>query len=176
MNLITLLQKERSKKTCIEAANYIGNSKERFAELIEIIIGKDLETANRAAWVIPSINDKNIDLLIQPYLKTMIELLNQPVHDAIKRNVLRMLQFTTIPKKLQGITLEYCFQLLNNPKEAVAIRVFTMTVLYNLTLQEPDLAHELYDSIEMHMEGALPGYKSRGGKILNALAKNFFNK
>ena len=70
---------------------------------------------NRAAWVIPSIADKNIDKLIQPHLKTMIEQLNKPVHDAIKRNVVRMLQFTTIPKKLQGITLEYCFQLLNNP-------------------------------------------------------------
>jgi len=176
MNLITILQKERSKKTNIEVAHYIGNSKERFAELIQIIIGKDLEMANRAAWVIPSITYKNIDQLIQPFLKTMIELLNQPVHDAIKRNVVRILQFTTIPKKLQGITLEYCFQILNNPKEAVAIRVFAMTVLYNLTLQEPDLAHELYDSIELHMEGALPGYKNRGGKILKSLAKNFLNK
>lgn len=171
MNLLPILQKERSKKTCIEVADYIGNSPERFAELIEIIIGKDMEMANRAAWVIPSIADKNIDKLIQPHLKTMIEQLNKPVHDAIKRNVVRMLQFTSIPKKLQGITLEYCFQLLNNPKEAVAIRVFAMTVLYNLTLKEPDLAHELYDCIEMHMEGALPGYKSRGGKILKALSK-----
>ena len=41
-------------------------------ELIEIIIGKDMEMANRAAWVIPSIADKNIDKLIQPYLKTVI--------------------------------------------------------------------------------------------------------
>jgi hypothetical protein len=171
MNLLSILQKERSKKTCIEVADYIGNSKERFAELIEIITSKDLEMANRAAWVIPSIADKNIDQLIQPYLKTVIELLNKPVHDAIKRNALRMLQFATIPEKLQGITLEYCFQLLNNPKEAIAIRVYAMTVLYNLTLQEPDLAHELYDSIEMHMHGALPGYKSRGGKILKALSK-----
>lgn len=176
MPLLSILQKERSKKTCIEVANYVGNNKERFAELIEIIIGKDIEMANRAAWVIPSIDIKKIDQLIQPFLKTMIELLNQPVHDAIKRNVVRMLQFTTIPKKLQGITLEYCFQILNNPKEAVAIRVFAMTVLYNLTLQEPDLAHELYDIIEMHMEGALPGYKNRGGKILKDLAKNFLNK
>jgi hypothetical protein len=171
MTLLTILQKERSKKTCIEVADYIGNDPERFAELIEIIIGKDMEMANRAAWVIPSIADKNIDKLIQPHLKTMIELLNQPVHDAIKRNVVRMLQFTTIPKKLQGITLEYCFQLLNNPKEAVAIRVFAMTVLYNLTLQEPDLAHELYDCIEMHMENSLPAFKNRGGKILKALSK-----
>lgn len=171
MNLLSILQKERSKKTCIEVADYIGNNPERFAELIDIIIGKDMEMANRAAWVIPSIAYKNIDKLIQPHLKTMIEQLNKPVHDAIKRNVVRMLQFTTIPKKLQGITLEYCFQLFNNPKEAVAIRVFAMTVLYNLTLQEPDLAHELYDCIEMHMEGALPGYKSRGGKILKALSK-----
>ncbi|MFZ4796944.1 MAG: hypothetical protein ACOYMA_05585 [Bacteroidia bacterium] len=54
MNLLSIIQKERSKKPNIEVANYIGNNKERFAELIEIIIGKDLEMANRAAWVIPS--------------------------------------------------------------------------------------------------------------------------
>jgi hypothetical protein len=46
-----------------------------------------------------------------------------------------------------------------------------MTVLYNLTLQEPDLAHELYDCIEMHMENSLPAFKNRGGKILKALSK-----
>ncbi len=171
MSLLSILQKERSKRTNIDVANYIDNSKERFAELIEIIVGKDLEMANRAAWVIPSIADKNIDQLIQPYLKTLIELLNQPVHDAIKRNVLRMLQFTSIPKKWQGLTIELCFQLLHNPKEAVAIRVFAMTVIYNITLEEPDLANELYASIEMYMEGALPAYKSRGGKILKALSK-----
>jgi hypothetical protein len=67
MNLLSILQKERSKKTCIEVADYIGNDPERFAELIEIIIGKDMEMANRAAWVIPSIADKNIDKLIQPH-------------------------------------------------------------------------------------------------------------
>lgn len=171
MNLLSILQKERSKRTNIEVANYIDNSKERFAELIEIIVGKDLEMANRAAWVIPSIADKNIDQLIQPHLKTLIELLKQPVHDAIKRNVLRMLQFTSIPKKWQGLTVELCFQLLHNPKEAVAIRVYAMTVIYNITLEEPDLTNELYTSIEMYMEGALPSYKSRGGKILKALSK-----
>ncbi len=54
MNILSILQKERSKKTNIDVANYIDDSKERFAELIEIIVGKDLEMANRAAWVIPS--------------------------------------------------------------------------------------------------------------------------
>jgi hypothetical protein len=171
MNLLSILQKERSKKNNMDAAKYIGNNPERFAELIEIMIGSDLNLANLAAWIIPSLNDKYTNQLIQPHLNILIELLNKPVHDAIKRNALRMLQFATIPEKLQGITLEYCFQLLNNPKEAIAIRVYAMTVLYNLTLQEPDLAHELYDSIEMHMHGALPGYKSRGGKILKALSK-----
>ena len=155
----------------MDAAKYIGNNPERFAELIKIITGSDLNLANLAAWITPILNDKYTNQLIQPHLKIIIELLNKPVHDAIKRNALRMLQFATIPEKLQGITLEYCFQLLNNPKEAIAIRVYAMTVIYNITLQEPDLAHELYDCIEIHMEGALPAYKSRGGKILKALKK-----
>lgn len=171
MNILTILQKEHSKKVSIAVANWIGNDSNRFAALIAIIVGNEKDIANRAAWVLPSINDKHIDALIQPHLKELIPLLGKPVHDGIKRNIVRLLQFTSIPQKLQGITLEHCFQLLNNPKEAVAIRVFAMTVLYNLTLQEPDLAHELYDCIEMYMEGALPAYKSRGGKILKALNK-----
>ena len=41
---LTILQKERSKKTCIEVVDYIGNIKERFAELIEIKIYNKLIT------------------------------------------------------------------------------------------------------------------------------------
>ncbi|MES2726059.1 MAG: hypothetical protein V4643_03075 [Bacteroidota bacterium] len=171
MNILETLQKEHSKKVSMAVANWIDNDAKRFAALIAIILGNEKDIANRAAWVLPSINNQYIDALIQPHLKQLIPLLGKPVHDGIKRNIVRLLQFTSIPQKLQGITLEHCFQLLNNPKEAIAIRVFAMTVLYNITLKEPDLANELYDCIEMYMEGALPAYKSRGGKILKALSK-----
>ena len=44
MNLFTILQKELSKKTFIEVADYIDNSPERFHELIEIKIYNKLIT------------------------------------------------------------------------------------------------------------------------------------
>ncbi len=44
MNLLNILQKERSKKTCIEVADFIGNNPDRFAELIEIKIYNKLIT------------------------------------------------------------------------------------------------------------------------------------
>ncbi|MEI7979608.1 MAG: hypothetical protein WCI53_12245 [Bacteroidota bacterium] len=37
MNLLTILQKERSKKTCIEVADYIGYSKERFSADVGVL-------------------------------------------------------------------------------------------------------------------------------------------
>lgn len=171
MNIIETLQKEHSKKISVAVADWMGHDAKRFAALIDIILLNEKDISNRAVWVLPSINDKYIDALMQPHLKQLIPLLGEPVHDGIKRNIVRLLQFTDIPEQLQGIALEHCFQLLNNPKEAVAIRAFAMTVLYNIALKEPDLAHELYDSIERHMEGALPAYKNRGGKILKALSK-----
>ena len=123
----------------------------------------------RAAWIVHYCAD-NYPGLIEPYLAKLVDnLFNDKIHVAVKRNTLRILQYIDIPEKLLGRVAEICFNFLASGVEPVAVKAFSMTVLYNITLKEPELANEL----KLHIEQLLPfgsaGIKSRGRKILAKL-------
>lgn len=123
----------------------------------------------RAAWPL-SYSVKKHPELIKPHLKKVITNLKKPkIHDAVKRNTVRFLQFIEIPKSLHGITLDHCFKLLQNKKEPVAIKVFSMSVLANLTKEYPELKGELSAIIEDQMPYGSAGFKARGKKVLKQL-------
>ncbi len=125
----------------------------------------------RAAWIV-SICADNHPELIKPWMKKMLlKTQEKNVHDAVKRNVMRILQFIEIPKSVQGLAAEIAFQFLANKNEAIAIRVFSMTVLFRLSEEEPDLKNELRLLIEENMPYEKTAFKSRGKKILKALSK-----
>ena len=102
----------------------------------------------------------------------MINYLLKPgIHDAVKRNIVRLLQFISIPRSLQGKVADICFNYLNNPKEAIAVRVFSMTVLANLSTENPELKNELIPLIEDQLPFGSAGFRSRGIKVLRKLRK-----
>jgi len=82
---------------------------------------------------------------------------------------MRLLQFVEIPKRLQALTLETCFQFFLDKKEPIAVRVFSMTVLSKLARKLPDLKNELVPLIEDQMPYASAGFISRGRKVLKEL-------
>eukprot|EP01031_Cornospumella_fuschlensis_P001081 gene1081-1357_t len=69
----------------------------------------------------------------------LLNLKQDNLHDAIKRNTIRVLQTVEIPEELHGIAADICFQYLSNHEEAVAIKAFSMTVLFNLSKHYPEL-------------------------------------
>ena len=92
-------------------------------------------------------------------------------HDAVKRNTVRLLQGVDLPEELMGRVVDICFKFLLDVKEPVAVRVFSMQVLYNICLKEPELADELRIVIEEFMPHGTAGFKSRGKRILKGLQK-----
>jgi len=108
--------------------------------------------------------------LAPPYFNRMIDRMLQPgVHDAVKRNVLRILQDVEIPTRLAGKIATICFDLLGSAKEPIAVKVFAMTVLANIAQREPDLKREITILIEQQMPTGSAGFRSRGRKILKRL-------
>ena len=89
-------------------------------------------------------------------------------HVAVKRNIMRLLQDIEIPKQLYGTITDKSFMLLD-PKETIAVRVFSMTVLANIAKQEPDLKKELRIVIEDQLLYASAGFLSRAKKVLKAI-------
>ncbi|HLZ15786.1 MAG TPA: hypothetical protein VKQ08_02055 [Cyclobacteriaceae bacterium] len=169
MKLKDVILKEHSKRQCAKVVKYVGNNPARFSELVDVFLSGPYRVTQRAAWPI-SVAVEGHPALIRPHLARIVKFLQQPgVHDAVKRNVVRLLQFIKVPKSLQGRVASTCFQLLQNPHESVAVRVFSMTVLSNLARELPELKNELIPLIEDQMPFSTAGFISRGRRMLKAL-------
>jgi hypothetical protein len=169
MNIKEQLLKEHSKSNTQKIANYIGDDTERFKALASLFLNSEDRIAQRASWVVSYCGEK-FPKLIYPYIGQMIKNLDKKnIHDAVKRNTLRTFQFFDIPKKFQGRLYNMCFSLLTSRKQPIAIKVFSMTLLFNICKKEPELRNELISVIKGEMEYESAGYKARARKILSQL-------
>lgn len=171
MDLKAAILKEHSKAQALLIRDYIGNNQVLFDELMTHFFSNEYRITQRAAWIVNHCVEK-YPFLINSHLERMVHNLARPkLHDAVKRNTVRILQSVDLPEELLGPLVDYCFKFLLDPKEAVAIRVFSMQILYNICKKEPELADELRIVIEEFMPHGTAGFRSRGKKILKGLQK-----
>lgn len=161
--------KEHSKAQCVKIVKYVGKSPSRFAKLVKVFLEGPYRVTQRIAWPLSCCVEENTEL-IHPHLAKVMKYTQRPgVHDSVKRNVVRLLQFIDIPKKHQGLAADICFKFFMDKKEPVAVRVFSMTVLGNLAVKVPELRNELIPLIEDQMPYVSAGFVSRGRKVLKQL-------
>jgi hypothetical protein len=171
MNIREALLQEHSKQQTLRIVLYIGTDKEHFKELVELFLGNNIILAQRASWALSNCVEAHPQLA-QPYLKVIVHRLTQPLHNAVTRNVLRLLQFVELPEDLLGEIATICFKQLSARAEPVANRAFAMTVLARIAEKLIELQPELCAIIEGELPYALPAFVSRGWKIL----KRFKNR
>lgn len=154
-----------------QIAEEIHAHPERIDKLIQIFENGTLQMKQRSAWVVSVIAEKDPNLLTK-YLKIFTDLLEKPnKHDAINRGICRSLQFMDIPEKYEGRLLDLLFKLMNSNQEPIAVKVFAMQVIYNISKKYPDIIPELKASIEAQLPNGSPGIKSKGRKILKQIEK-----
>lgn len=166
MDLLKEIEKEHSKTQTEKIIKYVSGSKERFAELMKLFLKGEYRVTQRAAWPMSYCVIQHPDL-ITPYFKQIIPLLEKPgVHDAVKRNIVRLLQDVEIPKKYHGQVMNVCFDFIADVETAVAIKAFSLTILDNLSKLYPDIRAELKLIIEERWEHETAAFRSRAKKIL----------
>jgi hypothetical protein len=169
MNIREELLKEHSKEQATKIADYACASKRNFKQLMECFFDKEYRVAQRAAWSVSIATSKNLGM-IQPYIKTIVhQLQNENVHDAVRRNSARILQHVAIPEALHGEVMNACFHFIETPSTPVAIKVFSLTTLFNLSETYPEIKPELKLLIEEIAVNETAAFKSRGRKILSKL-------
>jgi hypothetical protein len=153
-------------------ANYIGADQELFNQLMELIHHGKQPVPQRASWVMTAVTDK-YKWMIMPHLLDIAERLPRysSVHPALARNTLRQLAQIDLPEELMGKIFDCCYNFLNDTKQPIAIRVFSMQVLYNISVKEPGLQGELKLIIESQLEDASTGFANRAGKLLKKMKK-----
>lgn len=168
MNIRQALLKEHSKHQTTLIVRYIGSDQELFDELMNLFLGDEYRVTQRAAWVVSYCGQAHPELL-KPYLKRMIgNLHDKELHDAVKRNTLRVLQDVSIPEELQGFLFSICMSYLTS-QEAVAIKVFAMTVAAGIAHTQPELRKELQLIIEDLLPYESAAFISRAKKTVKLL-------
>lgn len=162
---------EHSKKQAQKIADWIGTDPERFSVLIRHMLEDEYRISQRAAWVVTHVLERHPHL-VRPHLERMVHHLRNPdQHDAVRRNTLRALQYVDLPEALWGEVADIGFQYLADPNEPVAVRIFAMSVVWNICRNVPELKQELKLIIEDQWDHATAGFRSRGRKILREISK-----
>jgi len=169
MNIREELLADRSKANIVRIAQYIGDDAKRFSTLVDLFLNDKWRINQRAIWVMVYCAEAH-PKLIYPHLKALLENLQKPdAHNAARRNTTKILSVIDIPKKYQGQALDICFKFLLDMQEQIAVKIFSMQVVYNISINEPDLLQELAVVIEDQLPYGSAGFKARGKRILNEI-------
>jgi hypothetical protein len=167
-SLEALLFVENSRRNTDLIANLILQKPELFDDLIRIYLKDQEPISRRAAWVADVVSEKYPDLLY-PYVEDIVKGLKSFTHDGMKRESLKMITHSVLPKQHLGQLINICFDWLTSGKESIAVKMFSMEILYQISQQEKELKQELADSIEWRMQEEAPGFQSHGRKLLKQL-------
>jgi hypothetical protein len=166
MQLREQILSEHSRANCDAIVKWVGASQQRFDELFALFLHGGYRVTQRAAWPIgycvaahPALIQKNFGKLIK-------NLLTPNLHNAVKRNTVRLLQYVSIPKKYQGPVMDICFGYVASPTEPVAVKAFSLTVLGNLARQYPDIIPEIKLLVQEQLPHQTAAFYCRAKKLL----------
>lgn len=139
-----------------------------FNLLFQLIFSGDKRLAWRSCWIIDNASEDAPHLLIDK-LPEIISGFLSTNDSSLKRHFTRILCRYQIPEEYLGTIINRSFELLI-PSEPTSVRVFAMQLLFNISLQVPDLKGELLSVIEnLSDEGGTAGFINRSGKLLRQL-------
>ena len=147
-----------------------------FPLLMEIALERNERINWRASWAADKINEK-LPGIAGDWIPKLVEALPGLVHNGKKRQYLKLISLYPVSENNESFLFDYCLDKLTAENEDVAVRVYAMQILYNISEEEPELKEELLQIIEQEMEyRSTPGILTRGKKLASILRKEIQNK
>ncbi|HUS00717.1 MAG TPA: hypothetical protein VMY77_03275 [Chitinophagaceae bacterium] len=171
MNLREELLSEHSKAQCNKIVQWVGASEKRFEQLFHLFLTEEYRVNQRAAWPVSYCVIAHPSFIKKKFGKLVKNLRKPGLHDSVKRNSIRFLKNIDIPEKYHGDIMDICFGYLASPKEAVAIKVFSLIVLGNLSKKYPEIKPEIKVLIDEQLPHQTIAFKGRAQKLLNSWNK-----
>jgi hypothetical protein len=160
-----LIQNECKVRTK-QIVTIIANDPARMGELMDCFFSDDWWINQYSSGVVEVVA-KKFPALATPFIPEMLKEIKNPKHNAITRNILRIWQVIDIPETYMGEIFERCFNYVSDPKEAIAVRAFSITVCEHICKKYPELNDELQLLLKDVMSyETSPGVLSRARKVM----------
>ncbi len=163
---------DSSRALSLLTASMVYEEPSLFGIFIELALMDEKHYAERASRVI-SVCSHNFPELFKPHCSRVIAELKNLKSDGAMRNFLKTLAEVPLKltKKDKSILLNQCFDYLVSNDYPIAVQVFSMQILYNLSCEIPEIGEELCRILEERMPDASAGYRSRVRRILSQMKK-----
>jgi hypothetical protein len=162
---------DSSSLTCDVLVQMVYENTLLLKPLLEISFQQEEPWCQRASRVI-TIAACRFPEIIKPFVTLILANLFELKSESVRRNFLKI--FADVDVKLsqkeQSLLLDHCIGYLSG-SYPIAVRVYSMEVLFRLSLKHPDLQKELYLIISDQMTDDSVAVKSRGKRILKKLGK-----
>src|SRR5690606_32767558 len=105
MDLKTEILKAHTRLNTLRLIDWAGSDERKIGELVTLFLSDDDQVVQRVSWIISGIAERQ-PIVFEKYLPEVIARMADPtVHVAVRRNVVRLLQFVEIPHSLKGFVL-----------------------------------------------------------------------
>jgi hypothetical protein len=143
MNLREEILSAHSKEQASKIAAYCVASQDHFDALMALFTEGNYRITQRASWSL-SEAAKHRPELLKKHFSVLADLLDRnELHDAIKRNVLKIFSEVSFPKRLHGHILSKCFEFVEDFKTPIAVKAYSLITLEKMTAFYPDIIPEL---------------------------------
>ena len=166
MNLRETILATHSKVNCTQIVKWVSGNPQHFDELFNLFMNDDALVRQRAAWPLSYAAIAHPGLVKKHLPHLLKNLSREKLHDAEKRNTVRLLQEIEIPKRFQGKLMSICFDYIGDLQEKAAVKAFSLTILQNLSRQHPGIRQELKTIIDDRWDHESAAFRSRAKKIL----------
>jgi 8-oxo-dGTP diphosphatase len=177
MNEDEELQSMINRMISMKEAEWMANSAIEnpaiFERLIEYSFSDNTRLAFRSSWILTKACDKYPES-IYPHLERIIGAFKDLDNESALRSFLRIISLSDMERvgeKNHGILAEHCFSHLRSGFSAIAVKAYSMEILYKLVIKYPELRNELTITINMLQPEGSAGILARGRQILKKLAR-----
>jgi len=148
--------------------NEIIQDEEVFNALINRILDKDAAFNIGPSWILGYAGICKPEWFLNR-LNELLETLDTETHPSVYRAIARVLRYIPIPENYVGIVIDICLKWLQDPKQTIAVKAFSMHALSKLFSKVPEICPEIRFIIESIIPYSSPGLKNAGQKIIRKI-------
>jgi len=170
-DLVLMLENTHGRKEAEWLAELAAEKEDVLLRLIHFSFSADNKLSSKASWSLSKVLDSHPDIMA-PFTTMIIGSLDRIENESVRRSFMKIISLsdiTALTRKNQGILADYCFRMLRSGFSSIAVKAYSMEIIYRLAQVYPELTGELAETINLLQDEKSAGILAKGRIILKRL-------